>query len=217
MLDMNASRGQSFFVPRPSIQLSPMLDDTYYSFCYVELSDDDYDSDNQLCAYIECRTHRQSNLWSVQDVENFEKGLDFCFVNKPKPHMFLNIIQRFVGSKKAEDINAFMKNYFNIQNHNYTEWTKDEICALVYALQRHPNDYVSMKKYIPTRTLFDLHRYVNFLMEKKRKTVIHKCDLEFCVHFRVEDLGTVITIDDINDLVVALLQVTDDDISVARS
>jgi hypothetical protein len=131
--------------------------------------------------------------------------------------MFLNIIQHFVGSKKAEDINAFMKNYFNIQNHNYTEWTKDEICALVYGLQRHPNDYVCIKKYIPTRTLFDLHRYVNFLMEKKRKTVIHKCDLEFCVHFRVEDLGTVITIDDINDLVVALLQVTDDDISVARS
>ena len=217
MLDMNANRGQSSFVPRPSIQLSPMLDDTYYSFCYVELSDDDYDSDNQLCANIECRSHRQSNSWSVQDVEKFERGLDFCFVNKPKPHMFLNIIQRFVGSKKAEDINAFMKNYFDIQNHNYADWTKDEICALVYALQRHPNDYVSMKKYIPTRTLFDLHRYVNLLMEKKQKTVIHKCDLEFCVHFRVEDIGTVITVDDINDLVVALLQVTDEDISVARS
>ena len=134
--------------------------------------------------------------------------------------MFLNIIQRFVGSKTPDQIYAFMKNYFDIHNHNYAEWTKDEICALVYGLQRHLNDYVSIKKYLPTRTLFDLHRYVNFLLEKKqnrKEKIIHTCDMDFCTHFRVDDIDTIITNDDINELTLALLQVTDDDIIIARS
>ena len=198
-----------------------MLDDTHYSFCYVELSDDDdcSDFDMQRCEYTECTTHHHDS-WTMEELQTFERGLDFCFLNKPKPHIFLSVLQRFVRTKNVQQIEGFTKIYFNSQYHNYSEWTTDEIGALVYGLQRHPNDYVSMKRYIPTRTLFDLHRYVNALLEKKTQRCNkiqnndHTCDSDFCTHIRLEDNGTVITNDDMHDLAVTLLLVTDDDIVI---
>ena len=99
--------------------------------------------------------------WSGEEQLNFHYALNHLFINGMMGPDFYQEIMMFVQTKSIQEIKMFSLWYFLSEIHNKNEWSQIEHYTFMKGFMLFDTDFVEIKKYLPFRTLVDVHEYAS--------------------------------------------------------
>ena len=97
--------------------------------------------------------------WSQTEQLQFHHVLNFIFINNFTFNEYCNIMSVFVNTRTPEEIKVFSIGYFLSEFHNQSSWTPLEQFTFKTGHELFKNNFVEIKKYLPNRSLLDVHEY----------------------------------------------------------
>ena len=99
------------------------------------------------------------NDWSPSEQLQFHHALNFLFINNFTFKEYYNVMSVFVNTRTPEEIKMFSIGYFLSEFHNQSSWTPLEHFTFKTGYDLFKNNFVEIKKYLPNRSLLDVHEY----------------------------------------------------------
>ena len=99
------------------------------------------------------------NDWSQVEQLQFHHGLNYLFINNLTFSEYYNVMSVFVNTRTPEEITMFSTGYFFSEFHNQASWTQMEHFTFMTGYELFKNNFVEIKKYLPNRSLVDVHEY----------------------------------------------------------
>ena len=99
------------------------------------------------------------NDWSQTEQLQFHHALNFIFINNFTFNEYYNVMSVFVNTRTPEEIKMFSIGYFLSEFHNQSSWTPLEHFTFKTGYDLFKNNFVEIKKYLPNRSLLDVHEY----------------------------------------------------------
>lgn len=97
--------------------------------------------------------------WSHEEQLQFHYALNYLFIHRTNSNDFYKEISPFVKSKSIAEIKMFAVWYFLSDIHNKNPWSLIEHHTFMKGFEIFQDDFVETKKYLPFRSLVDVHEY----------------------------------------------------------